>query len=36
MANKARKTSPMTKKASDVNEILLCDNNAVKSHHFNR
>ena len=36
MANKARKTSPMTKKASDVNEILLCYNNTVKTHHVNR
>ena len=26
----------MTKKASDVNEILLCDNNTVKTHHVNR
>ena len=26
----------MTKKASDVNKILLCDNNTVKTHHVNR
>ena len=35
MANKARETSPMTVKASNVNE-LLCDNNTVKTRHVNR
>ena len=34
-ANKARWTSPMTKKALDANE-LLCDNNTAKTHQVNR
>ena len=34
-ANKARWTSPMTKKVLDANE-LLCDNNTVKTHQVNR
>ena len=32
--NKARWTSPMTKKALDANK-LLWDNNTVKTHHVN-
>ena len=35
MANKTRKTSAMTIKASDANE-LLCDNNTGKTYHVNR
>ena len=34
-ANKARWTSPMTKKIFDANE-LLCNNNMVKTHQVNR
>ena len=34
-ANKARWTSPMTKKALDANELLR-DNNTVKTHLVNR
>ena len=34
-ANKARWTSPMTKKVLDANDIL-CDNNTVKTHQVNR
>ena len=34
-ANKARWTSPMTKKVLDTNDIL-CDNNTVKTHQVNR
>ena len=35
-ANKARWKSPITKKVLDANEILLCDNNTVKTHQVNR
>ena len=33
-ANKAKWTSPMTKKALGANK-LLCDNNTAKTHHVN-